>query len=223
MTKFGFFVELEGVFVEGLVHVSTLAGDYFHFEAGDQCLVGERTGAAFGLGDIVTVQVAGVDVDERKIDLELLTHSPLTSRRRTKKKPVKKTTKSVKKTTKKVPKKKTTKKPSAKKKVAKKPATKKKPAASKAPVKKATVAKKDAAVKAAPKKRRPRKKKTYTRKTAIWNIYSPTMKIVAQFAFHEEKEAKEKLAKLNKKGKANHCMIRAKIEEEIPIEEMPVK
>ncbi|MBT7371916.1 MAG: ribonuclease R, partial [Gammaproteobacteria bacterium] len=89
VTKFGFFVELEGVFVEGLVHVSTLAGDYFHFEAGDQCLVGERTGAAFGLGDIVTVQVAGVDVDERKIDLELLTHSPLTSRRRTKKKPVK--------------------------------------------------------------------------------------------------------------------------------------
>ena len=49
------------------------------------------------------------------------------------------------------------------------------------------------------------------------------MKIVAQFAFHEEKDAKEKLAKLNKKGKANHCMIRGKIEEEIPIEEMPVK
>ena len=49
------------------------------------------------------------------------------------------------------------------------------------------------------------------------------MKIVAQFAFHEEKEAKEKLAKLNKKGKSNHCMIRSKIEEEIPIEEMPVK
>ena len=49
------------------------------------------------------------------------------------------------------------------------------------------------------------------------------MKIVAQFAFHEEKEAQEKLAKLNKKGKSNHCMIRSKIEEEIPIEEMPVK
>ena len=101
--------------------------------------------------------------------------------------------------------------------MAKKKATTKKPTAVK---KKATA---NELTKAAPKKRRPRKKKTYIRKKAIWSIYSPTMKIVAQFAFHEEKEAKEKLAKLNKKGKANHCMIRSKIEEEIPIEEMPVK
>jgi hypothetical protein len=145
----------------------------------------------------------------------------------TKNKPtaVKKKTTAKTKTTKKkaAPKKKTAKKPPAKKKVTKKPATKKKAAAPKTPAKKETVAKKDEVAKAPPKKRRPRKKKTYTRKTAIWNIYSPTMKIVAQFAFHEEKEAKEKLAKLNKKGKANHCMIRSKIEEEIPIEEMPVK
>ena len=91
VTKFGFFVELKGVYVEGLVHVSSLVGDYFHFEMADQCLVGERTGEAFGLGDIVTVQVARVDVDERKIDLELLTHSPLKGRRRTRKKPSTKT------------------------------------------------------------------------------------------------------------------------------------
>ncbi len=150
----------------------------------------------------------------------------MAKKKATKKKPtaVKKKATAKTKTTKKkaAPKKKTAKKPAAKKKIAKKPATKKK-AAAENPPKKEAVVKKDETVKAAPKKRRPRKKKTYTRKTAIWNIYSPTMKIVAQFAFHEEKDAKEKLAKLNKKGKANHCMIRGKIEEEIPIEEMPVK
>ena len=81
VTKFGFFVELGDIHVEGLVHVSTLAGDYYHFEMKEQCLVGERTRTAFGLGDIVTVQVARVDVDNRKIDLELLSHSPLTRRR----------------------------------------------------------------------------------------------------------------------------------------------
>jgi ribonuclease R len=78
VTKFGFFVQLERVLVEGLVHVSTLAGDYYHFEMGDQSLVGERTNTTFGMGDVVTVQVARVNVDERKVDLELLTHSPIT-------------------------------------------------------------------------------------------------------------------------------------------------
>ena len=86
VTRFGFFVQLEGVYVEGLVHVSTLVGDYYRFNVGDQRLIGERTGAAFGLGDVVTVQVARVDADERKIDLELLTHSPISRRQRPKKK-----------------------------------------------------------------------------------------------------------------------------------------
>ena len=86
VTKFGFFVQLEGLLVDGLVHVSTLAGDYYHFEVKEQCLVGERSGQSFSLGDIVTVQVAKVDVDERKIDLELLTHSSITKRKGMKKK-----------------------------------------------------------------------------------------------------------------------------------------
>ncbi|MBO6563223.1 MAG: ribonuclease R [Pseudomonadales bacterium] len=84
VTKFGFFVQLEDVLVEGLVHVSTLTGDYYHFEAGEQSLVGERTNTAFGLGDLVSVQVASVDVDERKVDLELLTHSPIRRLRKSK-------------------------------------------------------------------------------------------------------------------------------------------
>ena len=44
VAKFGFFVELVDVFVEGLVHVSTLAGDYYQFDQESQMLVGERTG-----------------------------------------------------------------------------------------------------------------------------------------------------------------------------------
>jgi len=81
VTRFGLFVELDNVFVEGLVHVSTLAGDYFHFDPASQALVGERTQTAYCLADIVSVQIASVDVDERKVDFELVSHSPLSSRR----------------------------------------------------------------------------------------------------------------------------------------------
>jgi ribonuclease R len=81
VTKFGLFVELDDVFVEGLVHVSTLAGDYFHYDPASQCLVGGRSRISYSLGDVVSVQIARVDVDERKVDFELVTHSPLTSRR----------------------------------------------------------------------------------------------------------------------------------------------
>jgi ribonuclease R len=84
VTKFGFFVQLVNVFVEGLVHVSSLTGDYYHYDQGEQWLVGERSGRAFGMGDVVTVQVARVDVDERKIDLELLTHAPIRRNRKPK-------------------------------------------------------------------------------------------------------------------------------------------
>jgi ribonuclease R len=84
VTKFGFFVELTDVFVEGLVHVSTLAGDYYQYDQGSQSLVGERSKRVYGMGDAVAVQIARVDVDERKVDFELVSHSPLKSRRRAK-------------------------------------------------------------------------------------------------------------------------------------------
>ena len=86
VAKFGFFVQLEDVLVEGLVHVSTLVGDYYQFDRGEQCLFGERGNESFGLGDVVTVKVAGVDVDERKVDLELLSHSPIARQRSKKRK-----------------------------------------------------------------------------------------------------------------------------------------
>jgi len=77
VTKFGFFVELNDIFVEGLVHISTLKGDYYQYDQGAQCLVGERTKEVYGMGDGVQAQIARVNVDERKIDFELVSHSPL--------------------------------------------------------------------------------------------------------------------------------------------------
>ena len=72
MTSFGLFVELEDLYIEGLVHISALPGDYYHFDAAKQRLMGERSGRSFNLGDEVTVQVARVDLDEKKVDLELV-------------------------------------------------------------------------------------------------------------------------------------------------------
>ena len=80
VTRFGMFVEIDEVFVEGLVHVSNLPGEYYHFDQASQTLVGDRSGVTFGLGDLVTVQVARVDPEERKVDLELISHQPMKRR-----------------------------------------------------------------------------------------------------------------------------------------------
>ncbi len=72
VTAFGLFVELEGIYVEGLIHVTALAGDYYHFDAAKQRLVGERTRTIYRLGDELRVKVVRVDLDERKIDFELV-------------------------------------------------------------------------------------------------------------------------------------------------------
>ncbi len=72
VTSFGLFVTLDGIHVEGLVHVSALGSDYFHYEAAGHRLIGERTRAIFRLADRVRVRVQRVDLDERKIDLELV-------------------------------------------------------------------------------------------------------------------------------------------------------
>jgi ribonuclease R len=67
---FGLFVELRGVFVEGLVHVTSLRNDYYHFDPVGHRLHGERSGQVYRLGDRLTVRVVRVDLDERKIDFE---------------------------------------------------------------------------------------------------------------------------------------------------------
>ncbi len=72
VTSFGFFVELAEIYVEGLVHISNLGQDYFHFDPISHQLKGERTNINFRLGDIVKVMVTRVDLDEKKIDFELV-------------------------------------------------------------------------------------------------------------------------------------------------------
>ncbi len=71
VTSFGFFVELAEIYVEGLVHISNLAQDYFHFDAISHQLKGERTGIHYRLGDSVRIRVVRVDLDEKKMDFEL--------------------------------------------------------------------------------------------------------------------------------------------------------
>lgn len=71
VTGFGLFVELDDIFVEGMVHITALPADYYHFEAVYHRLVGERSGRNYRLGDSIEVVVARVDLDERKIDFEL--------------------------------------------------------------------------------------------------------------------------------------------------------
>ncbi|MBN7771535.1 ribonuclease R [Marinobacter daepoensis] len=72
VVPFGFFVELADIYIEGLVHVSTLSGDYFHHDAVKHRLIGERTAVSFRLGDEVRVRVVRVGLEDRKIDLELV-------------------------------------------------------------------------------------------------------------------------------------------------------
>lgn len=68
VTGFGLFVELAETYVEGLVHISTLPNDYYHFNATRMTLEGERSKKNYRLGDAIQVQVARVDLDEREID-----------------------------------------------------------------------------------------------------------------------------------------------------------
>jgi ribonuclease R len=69
---FGFFVELNEIFVEGLVRVTSLHDDYYHFHEDKYCLIGERTRKSFRVGDPVKVRVDRVDVERRHIDLGLI-------------------------------------------------------------------------------------------------------------------------------------------------------
>ncbi len=71
VTGFGLFVELTDIYVEGLVHITALPADYYNFDAVHHRLTGERSGRSFRLGDQVRVQVARVDLDDRKIDFEM--------------------------------------------------------------------------------------------------------------------------------------------------------
>ena len=71
-TSFGIFVTLDAMYVEGLVHITELGGEYFRFDEARQELRGERTGLRYAIGTRVRVQVSRVDLDGRKIDFRLV-------------------------------------------------------------------------------------------------------------------------------------------------------
>ncbi len=71
VTNFGVFVQLVDLQIDGLVHVTSLLNDYYHFEKGEMSLVGERTGTRYGLGDRLRVTVARVDMESKRIDFRL--------------------------------------------------------------------------------------------------------------------------------------------------------
>lgn len=93
VTSFGFFVELAEIYVEGLVHISHLGQDYFHFDPTSHQLKGERTNTTYRLGDSVKIKVARVDLDEKKIDFDLIQKQGVTKPPKTIKKPRKRTRK----------------------------------------------------------------------------------------------------------------------------------
>ena len=72
VTSFGIFVQLDALFIEGMVHVTDLGSDFFQFDEARHELRGERTGIRYQLTDRVTVQVSRVDLDARRIDLRLV-------------------------------------------------------------------------------------------------------------------------------------------------------
>ncbi len=71
-TSFGIFVTLDAMYVEGLVHITELGGEYFRFDEARQELRGERTGIRYAIGTRVRVQVSRVDLDGRRIDFRLV-------------------------------------------------------------------------------------------------------------------------------------------------------
>jgi ribonuclease R len=72
VTGFGLFIELSEIYIEGLVHVTSLSNDYYQFDATGHRLTGERSRKVYRLGDKVNVKVVRVDLDEKKIDLEIV-------------------------------------------------------------------------------------------------------------------------------------------------------
>jgi len=72
VTSFGLFIALDGVYVEGLLHVTELGNDYFHYDKARHEMAGERTGVRYQLGDRLTIKVARVDLETTKIDFTLV-------------------------------------------------------------------------------------------------------------------------------------------------------
>ena len=80
VTNFGLFVRLADLHIEGLIHITSLGRDYYHFDDVRMCLSGEKSGNKFHVGDVLEVKVAAVNLDEKKIDLVLSGDNAIISR-----------------------------------------------------------------------------------------------------------------------------------------------
>ncbi|MDH6370647.1 ribonuclease R [Paenibacillus sp. PastF-3] len=75
VTSFGMFIELDNT-VEGLIRLSAMSDDYYHFDEAHMALIGERTSRVFRIGDEVKIRVAKVNMDDHTIDFELVDMKP---------------------------------------------------------------------------------------------------------------------------------------------------
>jgi ribonuclease R len=71
VVDFGLFVQIEGLQVDGLLHVSALGADYFGRDSSGFRMVGRSSGKVFKLGDRVRIRVTNVSLDDRRVDFEL--------------------------------------------------------------------------------------------------------------------------------------------------------
>lgn len=81
VTNFGIFVKLPNT-IEGLVHVSHLTDDYYHYDERQYAMIGERTGNVFRIGDIIEVRCIGANAEERSVDFEIVGMKPKKIRKR---------------------------------------------------------------------------------------------------------------------------------------------
>lgn len=72
VTSFGLFVELKDIYVEGLIHITSLSKDYYLFDPIQHTLVGERSHKSFCLGDSIRIRVARVDLDRKRVDFDFV-------------------------------------------------------------------------------------------------------------------------------------------------------
>ncbi|EGT75160.1 Ribonuclease R [Haemophilus haemolyticus M21127] len=72
VTRFGLFVRLDDLFIDGLVHISTLENDYYQFDAAKQRLIGENSGMQYRLGDKVRIKVEAVHLENKMVDFSLM-------------------------------------------------------------------------------------------------------------------------------------------------------
>ncbi len=71
VVNFGLFVQLDDIFIDGLIHIATLPKDYYHFDATTHCLIGKHSRRCYRLGDEITVIVSRVNSDTKQIELDI--------------------------------------------------------------------------------------------------------------------------------------------------------